>query len=76
MRTGLRRIISDLKASRGMRMKAIQLLITIEGIQPGTTGIASVSAKSSANARRLKELAQQVRKERVGQGLPGETVSH
>ena len=73
VRTGLRRIISDPKTSRGMRMKAIQLLMAVEGIPQSVNGKAPVHVISSANARRLKELAQQAATEKLGQGSP---VSH
>ncbi len=75
VRTGLRRIVADPKASLRMRMKAIQLLLAIEGMPQGTNGTAPVPIKSSANARRLKELAQLAQTKTLGQGLPGDTVS-
>jgi hypothetical protein len=64
IRAGLRRIIADPKTSRSMRMKAIQLLLAIEGL-PDRTGRASpAEAKASANTKRLKDLAARVRQER------------
>jgi hypothetical protein len=59
-----------------MRMKAIQLLMAIEGMPQGTNGTALVPVKSSANARRLKELAQLARTQTPTKGSPGDTVSH
>ena len=74
VRTGLRRIIADPKASRGMRMKAIQLLIAVEGVPSVATGKIQ-EVKSSANQRRLRELLEQTRNGRPDAGLPGESVS-
>ena len=66
VRSGLCRIVSDPKASRGMRMKAIQLLLAIEGMPmpQDTNGTGPVPVKSDANSRRLKELADKLRQGR------------
>ncbi len=71
VRTGLRRINSDPKTSRGMRMKAIQLLMAVEGV-PSIATAKSQGVKSSANQRRLRELLAETPKQTFA-GSPGES---
>jgi hypothetical protein len=70
LRTGLRRIIADPEASRGMRMKAIQLLMAVEGV-PSIATAKAQGVKSSANQHRLRELLEETRKAKPDAGLPG-----
>jgi hypothetical protein len=74
LRTGLRRVISDPKASLRMRMKAIQLLMAVEGVPSAATGKAP-EVKSSANQRRLRELLDETRNGKPFMVSPGERVS-
>jgi hypothetical protein len=73
VRTGLRRIISDPETSRGMRMKAIQLLLAVEGVPSVATG-KTPEVKSSANQRRLRELLEETRNGKSMMVSPGASV--
>ena len=70
IRTGLRRIISDPKVSSAMRMKAIQLLMAVEGVPSIATG-KSPGVKSSANQLKVRELLEKMRNGKPDVGLPG-----
>ena len=74
IRAGLRRIINDPKASLGMRMKAIQLLIGVEGASLSEPS-KRAEVKSSSNLRRLRELLAENVGNNAEPGSPGAAAS-
>jgi nitrate/nitrite-specific signal transduction histidine kinase len=74
IRTGLRRIISDPNVSSAMRMKAIQLLMMVEGA-PSELPAKRSEAKSPANQRKLRELLAQMPSGISDTELPGASLS-
>ena len=82
---GLRRVVKDPKATVAQRLEACKLLAVLEGYIEGhprgraqeeaeTTGkpqnVASRAPMSAKNLNRLRELVDQTRKEKPGEGLP------
>jgi hypothetical protein len=70
VRTGLRRIIADPKASLTMRMKAITLLMAVEDV-PSTAHGEGSGSQSSANQSRLRELLEETRNGKPFMASPG-----
>jgi len=54
-----------------MRMKAIRLLIDVEGLPTSTKNRPVSIAKNGANSKKLRELLGSAREQKPEEGLPG-----
>ena len=75
LRCGLRRIIRDPQASIRTRKQAIRMLMSVEGLPTSAKNKPLAQAKSGVNHNRLKELAEELRKEKCEKVSPGALAS-
>jgi hypothetical protein len=74
LRVGLRRIIRDQRAGVRARLRAIELLMQVEGLHGETNSPIRINSPI-ANTKRLKELAAQLGTPKTDKALPRAAVS-